>query len=467
MRIQENIREWAEGTTTENQIFWLADRAGTGKSTVAKQIVEDWKSEGKAVVSFGFSITAVDTKFNAKFCQTVAAKVADLRDFGSFRSTLAEAVRKNLALETLNFNEKFEELLLAPLEKANNPLLIVIDALDECDKRDRSELLSVLLGKLKGLPMVRVMITSRPEPDIVEKLNHHELVRSSKLQGDGDIDMTTEDIQRYISSMFTNSRKLHSIQSYAPKLAKSSNGMFIYASTAYKYLEDSLDLDAALATIERINGLDGLYSQIMERAIPEDDAVSLQAVHSIIQVILAAQRPLSVSEIQALLKKGQAVQSVVDVLASVLSNGAGDTPIEILHPTFQEYLTDRRRSGIYFVDVNTGHKSLAIGCLNIWGAKSVKFPNETSDAIAPILQYAVLSWPIHAAAAISGTNDQDDISSLESLLLSFFKNDLIDWFEWIVLLEAVYRSIKNLATLGSSTSTTSATAAGPKSRVGY
>ena len=90
VQIRQDIRKWSEDATTTNQIFWLADRAGTGKSTVAKQIAEDWKGEGKVVASFVFSIAAADTKSNTKFCQTVAAKLADLRDFGSFRSTLTE-----------------------------------------------------------------------------------------------------------------------------------------------------------------------------------------------------------------------------------------------------------------------------------------------------------------------------------------------------------------------------------------
>ena len=464
MHIRRDIRTWAEDTTNTNQIFWLADRAGTGKSTVAKQIVEDWKSEGKAVVSFIFSITAADTKSNAKFCQTVAAKLADLRNFGSFRSTLAEALRQNLTLETLNFNEKFEELLRAPLKKTDKPVLVVIDALDECNKRDRSELLSVLLGKLKELGKVKVLITSRSEPDIVEKLGDNDLVRSSNLQGSGNISSTSEDIQRYVSNMFASSRKLQSFQSCAPELAKKANGVFIYASTVCKYLDDSLDVEADLETIDSIRELDGLYSQVMIRAIPTNNEKSLQAVHSILQTIIAAQRPLSVSEMQKLLKKGQVVQSVVGALSSVLSSGTEDTPVEVLHPTFQEYLTDRSRSGVYFVDVKMGHKPLAIGCLKIYSANLTAFPKEPPKDVTSILEYAARYWPIHAAASIKEAHVQED---LEDHIVSFFKRFLIRWFESTVKLDAVYQGVKNLALLEASTPIASAATTGPTSKVGY
>ena len=465
MNIRQDIHKWAEDATTTNQIFWLVDHAGTGKSTVAKQIAEDWKIEGKAVASFVFSITAADTKSNAAFCQTIAAKLADLRNFGSFRSTLAEALRQDLTVETLNFHDKFEKLLQAPLEKTNKPVLIIIDALDECD--DRSELLSVLLSKLKELPMVKVLITSRPEPDIVEKFRHHELVRSSNLQGSGNVESTAEDIRQYILYTFNNSEKLQSFRSYVPKLTEKANGLFIYASTACKYLDQSLDVEADLEAIERLRELDGLYSQVMARTIPKNNDKSLQAVQSILQTIIAAQRLLSVSEMQKLLKKGRVIQLVVEALASVLSSGAEDTPVEILHPTFQQYLTDRGRSGVYFVDVNKGHKSLAIGCLEICLAKSGTFPNELPDTISPTLGYAVLSWPVHAAASIRGASAQEDPLSLEDSILSLFKKDLIHWFELIVRLEAVSQCIKNLATLGASIPIACVVATSPTSKVGY
>ena len=466
VQILQDIHEWADDATTSNQIFWIADRAGTGKSTVAKQIAKDWERASKPVASFFFSINAADTSSNTKICPTIAAKLAELHDFGSFRSMLTKALRRKLTVETLNFNDQFQELLITPLKKTNRPVLIIIDALDECDKKDRFELLSVLLDQLNKLPMVKVLITSRPEPDIFKLLQREILVRSSDLRGSSDNDSTIQDILQYVSQFFAHSDKLRNVKSHALKLAKASNGIFIYASTACKYLEDSLDLDAALATMDNISGLDDLYSQIMERAIPKNDAVSLQAVHSILQIIIAAQRPLSISEMQKLLKKDKAVQSVVEALVSVLSSGAEDTPVEILHPTFQEYLTERDRSGEYFVDVRKGHESLAISCLEACSAKSLTFSNEVPRAITSTLGYAVLYWAIHAAIFLKAENAQEDVLSLEDRILSLFKKDLIHWFELIVLLEAVYQCIKHLAILETSTTVPFATATDPTSRVG-
>ena len=249
MQILHDIRTWADDITTTNQIFWLADQAGTGKSTVAKQIAKDWERAAKPIASFFFSINAADTRSNSKVCPTITAKLAKLRDFGSFRSTLAEALRENPTVETCDFGEQFEELLYAPLKQTNKPVLIIIDALDECDKRDRSELLSVLLNKLEQLPMVKVLITSRPEPDIINWLKDNKLVHFSKLQGSGDFNSSTQDVFQFVSHFFANSTKLRQVELYAPKVAQASNGLFIYARTVCEYLENSFNLNAALKTL--------------------------------------------------------------------------------------------------------------------------------------------------------------------------------------------------------------------------
>ncbi|KIM25849.1 hypothetical protein M408DRAFT_46627, partial [Serendipita vermifera MAFF 305830] len=162
VQLLKDIRTWADDLDTDKQIFWIADQAGTGKSTVAKQIVTEWEKAAKPVVPFFFSIAAADTRSNAKFCSTVAVKLAELAGFGSFRTALAEVLRHNLTVETLDFDDQFKHLVLSPLQIANKPVLFVIDALDECDKRGRSELLSVLINRLDKLPTIKVMITSRP-----------------------------------------------------------------------------------------------------------------------------------------------------------------------------------------------------------------------------------------------------------------------------------------------------------------
>ncbi|KIM25148.1 hypothetical protein M408DRAFT_46930, partial [Serendipita vermifera MAFF 305830] len=132
VQLLKDIRTWADDPDTDKQIFWIADQAGTGKSTVAKQIVTEWEGASKPVVPFFFSIAAADTTSNDKFCSTVAVKLAELAGLESFKAALAEVLNQKLTVETSSFEDQFEQLVFGPLQGTNKPVLFVIDALDEC-----------------------------------------------------------------------------------------------------------------------------------------------------------------------------------------------------------------------------------------------------------------------------------------------------------------------------------------------
>ena len=393
-----------------------------------------------------------------KFSSTNAVNLASLDEFGSFRSALGETLGRRLAVESLSFNDQFENLLFYPLEKANRPVLLVVDALDECDKAGRSDLLSVLLDKLTDLPMVKVMITSRPEPDIEERLRMASIVLCSDIQAGDDGDIHAKDICEYVSQTFAQSRRLQHLVDRAQVLANLAGGLFIWASTASRYLEDSPDPDADFSTIEGMKGLDEMYPRIIQGAIPPDGA-SFNAYCSVLQCILAAPRPLSVSEMQNLLKKGT-VPLVVERLASVLGGGAGDRPVEILHPTFREYLTDRNRSGKYFININKGHYSFAIASLEtMWlelkydmcGVQTAlltapfnnivpRLDKLLEQAVSKVLSYSIHYWAYHVAECL------EDRIVLEQLL-KFFEIQLLKWVELMSWKGVAYHSTASLSCL--------------------
>ena len=164
--------------------------------------MNEWETARKPIVPFFFSVNSADTRSNTKFSSTIAVNLASLDDFGSFRSALAETLGQRLAIESLSFNSQFEQLVFDPLKKANKPVLLVLDALDECDKAGRSDLPSLLLNKLGDLPRIKVLITSRPESDIDERLRKTSIVLCSDIQAGGDVDIHAKDIHEYISQIF-------------------------------------------------------------------------------------------------------------------------------------------------------------------------------------------------------------------------------------------------------------------------
>ncbi|KIM23144.1 hypothetical protein M408DRAFT_77945, partial [Serendipita vermifera MAFF 305830] len=159
------ISKWANEKTDARPIFLLLDVAGSGKSTVAKHMANQWTREGRLLARFFFSRDTKTTMSTDDFCSTVATALIsrdpelkppikafeELPDFGLF-----------------SFEEKFNGLVISPLAKLNRDAILIIDALDECDNENgsRDELLNALHGQQASTPRLRILAPGRPEFDI-------------------------------------------------------------------------------------------------------------------------------------------------------------------------------------------------------------------------------------------------------------------------------------------------------------
>ncbi|KIM27172.1 hypothetical protein M408DRAFT_71626, partial [Serendipita vermifera MAFF 305830] len=159
------ISKWADEKTDANAIFLLLDVAGSGKSTVAKHMANQWTREKRLFARFFFSRDAKITMSTDDFCLTVATAFSEhdlmLKD-------LINAFKERADFGLFSFEEKFNGLVMSPLEKLNRDAILIIDALDECDNEHggRDELLNVLHGHQSASPQLRILATGRPELDI-------------------------------------------------------------------------------------------------------------------------------------------------------------------------------------------------------------------------------------------------------------------------------------------------------------
>ena len=90
-----------------------------------------------------------------------------------FRDKLTEILRRNHSQDSL-WNV-FRVLLSEPLHALDRhePMLIVVDALDESKTDDKSEFLELISDEFPDLPKwIKILITSRPELEVRKKLEH-------------------------------------------------------------------------------------------------------------------------------------------------------------------------------------------------------------------------------------------------------------------------------------------------------
>ncbi|KIM20920.1 hypothetical protein M408DRAFT_81303 [Serendipita vermifera MAFF 305830] len=349
------ISKWAEEETNPKPIFLLLDVAGSGKSTVAKHMANQWRQEQRLVARFFFSRDTTTTMSTKSFCSTVS------NAFASISPELEESInrfqgRRDFSL--LSFEELFNGLVINPLEEFKRDAILIIDALDECDNErgELDELLDVLRGQKASSTRLRILATGRPELNIKEWALLSGVEHTNFIQLEGG----QKDVELYIQHRLQHRPYL---QNRLYHVIKHAEGVFIWARIACDLILQTADVDRLLEELGKKVTLAFLYQTALEQSIPKDEP-SRQAFTVVLQMILAAREPLSIAEFEKLSPKPGVVEGVVTRLGALLLYKDRESPIRLLHATFREFLTSREIAGSFFIQPEHGNQTLTLGCLN-------------------------------------------------------------------------------------------------------
>ena len=178
------------------QLFWLMGGGGTGKSVLSAELLGRLFAR-KRVAAWHFC--RHDNKEQSKPASLLRSLCAMLcNTLDGFEAALDEVPDATVTDPT----ELFRKLLEAPLRKMKarkEPLLIIIDALDELPKEWQQALLSAIAGQLSSLPSwLRLFVTSREEPQIkaaLKAFNPREL-RADEAKNRADVEVYLRTIAR-------------------------------------------------------------------------------------------------------------------------------------------------------------------------------------------------------------------------------------------------------------------------------
>ncbi|KAF8593877.1 hypothetical protein BDV93DRAFT_502347, partial [Ceratobasidium sp. AG-I] len=165
------LSAWAEDSSSK-RIYWLNGMAGTGKTTIAYSLCDQLESNVTLAASFFCSRQLPACRNVNLIIPAVAYQLA--RFSLPFRHALSNALEQSPDVPTHIVSKQFQKLIFEPLlaiERTIPPnLVVVIDALDECDNRDGiDQILMTLLSHATRLP-IKFFVTSRPEPRILDQM---------------------------------------------------------------------------------------------------------------------------------------------------------------------------------------------------------------------------------------------------------------------------------------------------------
>ncbi|OQD75267.1 hypothetical protein PENANT_c158G06719 [Penicillium antarcticum] len=279
---------------------------------------------------------------------------------------LQETVRENPGIITKTMREQFEKLLLQPLhslERSKIPtqvMVIVIDALDECEGDGDIRLILQLLPQLQNLAAarLRVLLTSRPDLPIRMGLlkiaddDHKDFVLH-----DIPLEAIKHDISLFFDYRLMEIRKERFLPSNWPgdevlqRLVALSVPLFIFAATICRIFEepDWHPIDSLTEILTRQNDqskLDRTYLPVLDRLLGRQHEKHKEKLVSEFQQVIGAivtlESPLSVLSLAKLLDLPERlVRLRLDPLHSVLRVPVYETGND--SPLTSDFLHDAKR----------------------------------------------------------------------------------------------------------------------------
>jgi NACHT domain len=492
VELLRQIDTWASDRGSEC-IFWLNGMAGTGKSTISRTVAHNLADKGDLVASFFFKRGEGDRGHAGLFIATIATQL--VQKVPSLAPHVQNAIEADPAISRKALKQQFETLVLQPLGKIrtgpqkSSRIVIVIDALDECDREEDIRIIIRLLSQVQRITSVQLkfFLTSRPELPI--RLGFEDI--SGKYEGLAlhqiPEPIVKEDISAFLehelamirddyNKSVTPNRQLPADwpgHTNVQSLVGMAIPLFIFATTVCRFIndrkcgqpKDQLTKVLKYETRSQASKLDATYLPVLDQLLvgitSSERRGLVEEFQQVIGSIVILASPLSATPLDRLLgvPKGT-VDSRTDLLHSVLSiPSRPDHPIRLLHLSFRDFLvdTEKRETNPFWVDEVDAHNKLVTRCLellstgnnlkeDICNLRTPERPRsdidrQTIDLHLPSdIQYACQYWVYHLKEGGSIISDDDQV-------YNFLKCHFLHWLESLSLIGRLRQSISMIDNL--------------------
>ncbi|KIL54678.1 hypothetical protein M378DRAFT_92097 [Amanita muscaria Koide BX008] len=456
----------ADGPSDQKGVLWLYGLAGSGKSTLSTTIA--WMMrEFRRLGAFFFFDRDIPKRNAATMIPVLAYQLAQID--ARIGAIVSQIVESNQNIAEMPVNIQFTTLLkpLQSVEWSRGPIVLVIDALDECGiEKDRAKLLDALSIGFSDLPpFLRVIVVSRPETDIKRKFASHPAVYPYHLDIDSaaNKDDISEFLRHRLNKIRTNNEYLHFTSDWPGEdkinaLTERSAGLFVWASTASLYIDghapdlrlNELIIQQSVDTSsEPFVNLDRLYKTGLQSAGRWADTLFRSDCCAIFGAIICARNPLTCLMIDSLLSLQEPCLQSISRLGCVL-RWSETEPIRILHPSFHDYLSGRCNGEPWFIDLEEHNAKLAVHCIKLLDSDNdlrenicgLTLPHPVQNETLPeAVSYACKFWVEHICLISKAENSVGD------LIHEFLGRHLLHWIEALAILKRHDITIRSLQSL--------------------
>ncbi|KAF5497972.1 Vegetative incompatibility protein HET-E-1 [Colletotrichum siamense] len=419
---------------TSSALLWVTANPGCGKTVLSRFLVDILSRQAsEATVCYFFFKAGEEGRHHSH--QALCAILHQV--FKEHAKALNFAMKEFSSSDSKNFTQNIEKLWDILCETSdslsNRQIIVIIDALDECSEVTRNRFIDLLvstfpqmIGSRKLLGRLKIIVTSRPWPSIETRFRYLSCVR---LRGENETSSLSRDIEMMVQAKVGKLRVEGTITPEAcsileTTLAQGADRTFLWASLVLETISKlpSRKLSAVKSTLEDTPAdLDQLYETAL---LDVEDHV---AVTRMLQIVLAATRPLTLDEINMAMCISSTHRTVQDLLQDLepdmeytVKQLGGfflriiNSTVHLVHQTARDFLL-----------VTTSMKSTA------W-MHSLKLSDCHSTMALATIQYLLLDgWPARQKIPANGGEvDESDIQLLKSfptVTVSFYKYAARHW----------------------------------------
>jgi ankyrin repeat protein len=450
-------QRWRDSATDD--LLWISADPGCGKSVLSKSLVdEELRSDAddSTVCYFFFKDNDGQNGLATGLCALLHQLFQQQPHLLQHAIPAWNRDGSKLQQET---DELWRILLAATSDVAARDTICVLDALDECRDRDRSDLIAKLArfhedagSRGPRQSWLKFIVTSRPYDDIQRGF---EQIPSSlpaiRLRGEQENDQIYAEINSVIhvrvSQLANELRLRESTSVYIEQtLLAMKHRTYLWLHLAIddirKTLQDSLRPDEE--PVKSVpSSVEGAYEKILARIAPEQH----QKVKLILQIIVGARRPLAVGEMALALGLATSKQHRTCAEAQLDSGHLGKqlrhwcglfvfinhSRIYLIHQTAREFLVARQdyeqsqsfahniwRHCLQQAEMEQTMTSICTRCLNLKDREvqpSAELPAdapEAEDSRKEFIEYCCEWWTAHYSSC-QDASEEDTFQDVLSM----------------------------------------------------
>ncbi|OJJ72655.1 hypothetical protein ASPBRDRAFT_548678 [Aspergillus brasiliensis CBS 101740] len=403
------FQAWRDSSSSE--VLWIHGIPGCGKSKIAAAVIQHLRLQASKalhplpIIHFFCSRNSAEPERSdaREILRSLIKQLSLCNSKGLMRTPVVEEYRKRLQ-EAIYYGEapaalsveRCTELLCELGQSA--PIMLIIDALDECDSQERI-LLQQSLEEMRQScrDLVKIFIASRYEEDIATGFMQKRILCVTPQNTKDDVEHFVDfHVKNFVSRWAilhseTNARLQQLEKDLKETLITGAQGMFLWVSLQLECISDTSrvkDLEGIYEALEALPATLGRsYAAILCR-IESMKETAREVARFAIYWLLGAKRMLPTPDFLIAVARSARCsstlhpQTIIDYCCGLVMVDNETDTFRLTHPTVREYLESLETYHVEEVSY-----IMALGCLNAYLGENCS-GNE-------FLKYSTKYWPSH------------------------------------------------------------------------